>query len=291
VPQTSVQPKHQPFHFTRTAKVLVTSPHNRIEQWVEHTPNPPAVRRALLLSGQPTIVTAHAHAEGLSLSHDHPEAVRWARLGFGLDLDPSEFLVAANTDPVLAQAATALAGLRPPLMDAWEAWVAAILGQQVTLAFCYQQIAAIGKTLHGTIEDCVLHATPEQVLEADQEVLLGCKVSRRKGEYLKTAARALLDGYFTGIEQADLTTALSHLVALRGVGPWTARYWLLATGRLDALPYGDAGLNSAYRRAYAEHDPEGKHIEQWGEALGTGRGWAYYYLIWFIKYRDQLPTD
>jgi 3-methyladenine DNA glycosylase/8-oxoguanine DNA glycosylase len=108
-------------------------------------------------------------------------------------------------------------------------------------------------------------------------------VSRRKTEYLKTVAQALLDGYFNNMLEAPLPDALDHLVALRGVGLWTARYWLASVGRLDSLAYGDAGLNSAYKRAYGTLDG----VEAWGEALGDVRGWAYYYLIWSVKYIHQ----
>ena len=110
--------------------------------------------------------------------------------------------------------------------------------------------------------------------------MLECKVSRRKTEYLKTVAQALLDGYFDGILERDVTEVLEHLTALRGIGLWSARYWLATVGRLDFLAYGDAGLNSAYKLAYGSLDG----IEAWGESLGPTRGWAYYYLIWHQKY-------
>ena len=77
-----------------------------------------------------------------------------------------------------------------------------------------------------------------------------------------------------------MTDVLEHLTALRGVGLWTARYWLASIGRLDFLAYGDAGFNAAYKSAYGSLDG----IEAWGEGLGVTRGWAYYYLIWHTKY-------
>ena len=276
-----------PFSFPLTASVLARLPeHNALERF-------DAVndlhQRALLTSKGARVVTARPAPDGLEISDDSSEAQEWARLSFGLDLDPRPWIDAASDDPILKDASEALSGLRPPLMDAWEAWVAAILGQQITLQFCLQQIGMVSRRYGGEVEGArsdgssymfPLHPTPEAIIDADPEILLACKVSRRKTEYLKTVAQALLDGYFTGVLETDLQTALAHLVALRGVGHWTARYWLASVGRLDSLAYGDAGLASAYKRAYGTLDG----LEEWGERLGAVRGWAYYYLIWHIKY-------
>ncbi len=276
-----------PFSFPLTASVLARLPaYNALERFDAKNN---LHQRAIHTSSGPRVITVKPVKHGLDLSDDSPEAQEWARVSFGLNLDPAPWLEAASGDPVLEAACAALAGLRPPLMHPWEAWVAAILGQQITLQFCLQQIGMVSKRFGGEVEGVLhdgssylfpLHPTPEAILEADPEILLVCKVSRRKTEYLKTVARALLDGYFDGILETDLHAALEHLVALRGVGYWTARYWLATVGRLDSLAYGDAGLASAYKRAYGTLDG----IEAWGERLGPTRGWAYYYLIWHVKY-------
>jgi 3-methyladenine DNA glycosylase/8-oxoguanine DNA glycosylase len=275
------------FNFALTGSVLARLPaHNGVDRFDETSET---VRRALLTERGPRVVTVRAAAGGLEIDDDSGEARAWATRAFGLELDPTDFYAACERDPALSRAAVALNGLRPPLMDFWEAWVAAILGQQITLAFCLQQITAISRRYGGEVPGFLpdgtphrfaLHPTPEQILATDETGLLECKVSRRKNEYLKTLARALLDGYFDGVLDRDVTEVLEHLTALRGVGPWTARYWLATVGRLDFLAYGDAGLNSAYRLAYGSLDG----IEAWGEALGPTRGWAYYYLIWHQKY-------
>lgn len=276
-----------PFSFPLTASVLARLPqHNALERF-DAVNN--LHQRALMTVNGPRVVTAKPVVDGLEISEDSPEAHEWARLSFGLNLDPQPWIIAASGDPILKGACDALSGLRPPLMDAWEAWVAAILGQQITLQFCLQQIGMVSRRFGGEVEGILpdgsshqfpIHPTPEAILEADPEVLLVCKVSRRKTEYLKTVARALLDGYFDGVLETPLPDALNHLVTLRGVGHWTARYWLASVGRLDSLAYGDAGLASAYKRAYGTLDG----LEDWGERLGVVRGWAYYYLIWHVKY-------
>jgi 3-methyladenine DNA glycosylase/8-oxoguanine DNA glycosylase len=277
----------QPFSFALTASVLARLPqHNQVECFDERNG---VHQRAIHTSLGARVIAARAHPKGLEISDDSPEAREWAVTSFGLELDPAPFYKVAAKDAALLSAITSLKGLRPPLMTPWEAWVAAILGQQITLSFCLQQINMVSKRFGGQVAGQLadgsshlfpLHPTPEQILAADEAGLLACKVSRRKTEYLKTVAEALLDGYFNGVLDGDVTDVLEHLTALRGVGLWTARYWLAAIGRLDFLAYGDAGLNAAYKTAYGSLDG----IEAWGQALGKTRGWAYYYLIWHTKY-------
>jgi 3-methyladenine DNA glycosylase/8-oxoguanine DNA glycosylase len=277
----------QPFSFALTASVLARLPqHNQVECFDKANS---IHQRAIHTSTGTRVVTAKAHPKGLELNDDSPEARAWAITSFGLELDPTPFYEVAARDTTLSSAIMSLAGLRPPLMTPWEAWVAAILGQQITLSFCLQQINMVSRRFGGEVEGQLfdgssylfpLHPTPEQIIAAAEAGLLECKVSRRKTEYLKTVARALLDGYFDGVLEGDMTDVLEHLTALRGVGLWTARYWLAAIGRLDFLAYGDAGLNAAYKNAYGSLEG----IEAWGEGLGATRGWAYYYLIWHTKY-------
>jgi 3-methyladenine DNA glycosylase/8-oxoguanine DNA glycosylase len=288
------------FSFGLTASVIARLPaHNGVDCFDETSQT---LRRALHTTNGARVVTARPMKGGLEIDDDSPEARVWAIRAFGLELDPAAFYAVCANDPALSKAAVALVGLRPPLMDFWEAWVAAILGQQITLAFCLQQITAISRRYGGEVDGFLpdgtphkypLHPSPQQILTADEAGLLECKVSRRKTEYLKTVAQALLDGYFDDLFQRDglerdVSEILEHLTALRGIGLWSARYWLATVGRLDFLAYGDAGLNSAYKLAYGSLDG----IEAWGEALGPTRGWAYYYLIWHQKYfRPRLTLE
>ena len=272
------------FSFPLTAQVLARLPkNNRIERWDALTQT--HTRAVLSSTGDAQIVSARAAPDGVEISSADPAALEWTRVSFALALDPRPFYEVAARDVVLRGCVERLRGLRPPLMEFWEAWVAAILGQQITLSFCLDTIGYVAKrygdaVLDANLEPYHLHPTPQAILEADPADLYLCKVSRQKISYLKIVARALLDGYFDGILEMPLTDALAQLIALKGVGNWTARYWLATVGRLDSLAYGDAGLASAYKTAYGHtHD-----LEAWGEGLGDVRGWAYYYLIWGVKY-------
>jgi DNA-3-methyladenine glycosylase II len=269
-----------PFDFALTADVLARLPaYNIIERWDALTQQH---SRAIKTASGSQLVIARAAPNGVQIDSATPEAADWARLSFGLGCDPSEFYEIATRDEVLKKCVAALRGLRPPLLDPWEAWVAAILGQQITLSFCLQTIGYVAQRYAGEVSGHALHPTPEAILEATVEDLRICKVSRQKAAYLKVAAQATLDGYCDGLLEVPLEQAIEHLTALKGVGRWTARYWLATVGRMDSLAYGDAGLISAYKKAYG--DPA--NLEAWGENLGAVRGWAYWYLIWGVKYMN-----
>jgi 3-methyladenine DNA glycosylase/8-oxoguanine DNA glycosylase len=271
------------FSFALTGQVLARLPErNRVERFAGHT----HARAIKADGGQPFVVHATDAGTGVTLDSTDPVALEWAEKSFALALDPTTFYDVARSDAVLAGCVARLQGLRPGVLTFWEAWVAAILGQQITLSFCLDTIGYISKRYGGEVTDPLsgevlyVHPTPEAILEADPHDLYLCKVSRQKCAYLKTAAAALLNGYFDGVLEMDLPEAIAKLTALKGVGNWTARYWLSTVGRLDSLAYGDAGLANAYKRAYGRtHD-----LEAWGERLGNVRGWAYYYLIWGVKY-------
>ncbi len=92
--------------------------------------------------------------------------------------------------------------------------------------------------------------TFQHVLEADDEDLRACGLSRPKVSHLKSIAAAISDGDLPLHElhhHAD-HEARQKLVAVKGIGPWTAEIFLMSSlGRMDAFPEGDVGLMEALR--------------------------------------------
>jgi len=50
-----------------------------------------------------------------------------------------------------------------------------------------------------------------------------------------------------GVFSNPLNKVLTPVIAVKGIGPWTADLFLMACGRLDAFPEGDVGLMESYR--------------------------------------------
>jgi len=89
---------------------------------------------------------------------------------------------------------------------------------------------------------------PEGFLRLDDATLRSCGFSRQKMTYARDLARAVLCGSFdfSGLAAADDDTALTGLLALRGIGRWSAEVYLLfALGRPDIWPAADLGLQVA----------------------------------------------
>jgi len=130
--------------------------------------------------------------------------------------------------------------------------------------------------------------TPERVLAADEASLRETGLSGTKVEYLRSAARAFRDDDrdFTreGFADAAADEVVEALTAIRGVGEWTARMYLIfALGREDVLPLGDLAVRKGIVQVYADDgDLDRAAMREIAEAwrpyrsYGTRYIWAEY---------------
>jgi DNA-3-methyladenine glycosylase II len=172
----------------------------------------------------------------------------------GAEFDLDAFYAFAATEPVLSRIVPELRGLRPPLApDPFESLVTSITAQQVSL---HAAFAIRGRF----IERFGLRAgrvwsfpTRERVAVADERELVELGFSRRKAEYAVGLARTDLDLDVLGSLPDEEVKA--QLVALRGIGEWTAE-WFLARhlARPRAWPVGDIGLRKAVAHFYGDAD-------------------------------------
>ena len=103
-------------------------------------------------------------------------------------------------------------------------------------------------TIFGRVREGLGDITPQALLAHDEDLLRGYGLSRPKISY----ARALAEAFHTGGFDTDALTGLSiaeasaRLVALKGIGRWTAEVYLMfSEGRLDLFPVGDIALREA----------------------------------------------
>lgn len=97
---------------------------------------------------------------------------------------------------------------------------------------------------HGTV-------TPEAILGDDEDGLRACGLSRPKIRHLNSIAEAVVTGglSFDRLCSSPVDEARDELIAVKGIGPWTAEIFLMnAVGKLDAFPPGDVGLMEAYKQ-------------------------------------------
>ena len=119
-----------------------------------------------------------------------------------------------------------------------------ILEQQVSLASARAAYDRLADRLGGLTTGGILGSTDAE-LRADG-------FSRQKARYVRALASAIEDGSFDldAVASLDDDGARHALVALPGIGAWTAEVYLLsALRRPDTWPVGDIALQEAARRA------------------------------------------
>jgi len=216
---------------------------------------------------RPQIVKAPTIRYELGRLIDCEEALAEATEGLrALDADLVRRLVEIGGPPPLRLREPGFAGL-----------AAIIVSQQVSVA---SATAIFGRL---TARLSPLDAT--SVLAADEAALRDCGLSGPKMRALRSAARAVAEGLDLGaLGSRDAADAHRALVAVSGVGPWTADIFLLfCLGHPDAFPAGDLALQEAARLALGLGTrPDARGLEAIAERWRPWRGvaarmlWAYY---------------
>jgi AraC family transcriptional regulator of adaptative response / DNA-3-methyladenine glycosylase II len=174
----------------------------------------------------------------------------------GLAVDPSRFESQVLASAELAPLLEGQRGLRVPLIaDPFDALVWAIVGQQVNLAFAYRLRRRLIERVSIEIGDgFYAPPAPEAVAQLEVDDLIALGYSRAKASYLVGAARSVADGRLPLAELASMsaTRAERTLLAVRGIGPWSAHYLMMRCfGFLDCLPLGDTGLATGLERFFS----------------------------------------
>jgi len=160
--------------------------------------------------------------------------------------------------------------------DAYGALLRAIVGQQLS--------TKAARTIYLRVLDLFDGATPspEQLLEASEEDLRGCGLSGRKTEYVRDLARHVLSGELEldRLGQLDDEQVIEEIVAVRGLGRWTAEMFLLFhLQRPDVLSGGDLGIRKAIQVEYGlEEMPTPTQVIEIGEPWRPHRSLASLYL-------------
>lgn len=140
------------------------------------------------------------------------------------------------------------------------------------------------QAIWGRCRDGVACADPQRVATLGVDGLKALGLSTPKASYVcglaERAARGEFD--FAALARADDADAMAMLVALKGVGPWTAAIYLLfCEGRADIWPPSDVALKHAYAAA-AQEDPDQKRLDARAAEWAPWRGvaahilWTYY---------------
>ena len=160
--------------------------------------------------------------------------------------------------------------------DAYGALLRAIVGQQLS--------TKAARTIYGRVCDLFGGTTPspEQLREADEKDLRACGLSGRKVEYIRDLAAHVLSGELELDRLGELPdeAAIEEIVAVRGLGQWTAEMFLIFhLERPDVLSGGDLGIRKAVQVEYGlEEMPPAARVLEIGEPWRPHRSLASLYL-------------
>jgi DNA-3-methyladenine glycosylase II len=153
-----------------------------------------------------------------------------------------------------------------------------IIGQQVSVASA--------DAIWGRFASTFAPFAPAAIHAASDAAFAAAGLSRPKMRTLRAAAGAIISGDLplAALAETDADTARRLLVAVKGVGPWTADvYALLCLGHADAFAPGDLALQEAARLAFGhETRPSAGELAtlalRWRPHRGTAARvlWAYY---------------
>jgi AraC family transcriptional regulator, regulatory protein of adaptative response / DNA-3-methyladenine glycosylase II len=187
--------------------------------------------RVLGAPGGPALVSCSAGGDGVTCrvrltdQRDLVAVVARLRRLLDLDADPAAVDDVLGDDPLLGPLVTKRPGLRSPgAVDGFELAVRAIVGQQISVAGARTVLGRIAAA-HGAVafegEPWRLFPTAAQFAEIDPATL---PMPRARAATLRTVAGALADGALTLDPGADRDRESAALLALPGIGPWTADY-------------------------------------------------------------------
>jgi DNA-3-methyladenine glycosylase II len=141
--------------------------------------------------------------------------------------------------------------IKPLLDNPFHALASSIIGQQLSA----HAARAIKNRLFNLIGDTYL--TPERLLKITPAKLRSAGLSLAKATYILNIAKALKkdEFSFSAIINKKDEDVIDELVALPGVGRWTAEMFLIfGLGRPDILSVNDAGLKKAFKLTYQLKD-------------------------------------
>lgn len=194
---------------------------------------------------------------------DLAPAVGRVRRLLDLDADPVAIDAALGTDRLLAPLVERTPGLRVAgSVDSAETLVRAIVGQQVSVAGARTVIGKISTTLAEPLSIAHSHLTH---LFPSMDRLAGADPSAfpmpaARASTLKAVAQLVSDGELVLDTGTDRVGIVDRLVALRGIGPWTAQYVVMrGLGDPDVFLETDLGV----RHALTALGAEGVDAQRW----------------------------
>jgi DNA-3-methyladenine glycosylase II len=168
--------------------------------------------------------------------------------------------------------------------DAFITLARSIVGQQISVK--------AAQSVWDRFEKLPRKMVPAQVLKLKVDDMRAAGLSARKVEYLVDLALHFANNQVHIAEWAEMDdeAIITELVAIRGIGRWTAEMFLIFhLMRPNVLPLDDIGLQNGISRAYFSGEPVSR-----SEIREVAASWAPFCSVatWYIwRSLDPLPVS
>jgi DNA-3-methyladenine glycosylase II len=172
--------------------------------------------------------------------------------------------------------------------DAFTTLARSIVGQQISVAAAQ----SVWSRFAALVDGPSTRLSPASVLALEAPRMRAAGLSARKVEYLNDLARHFVDGtvHVRQWQQMDDEAIVEELIAIRGIGRWTAEMFLIFhLMRPNVLPLDDVGLIKGISVNYFSGEPVSR-----AEAREVGDAWAPFRSVatWYIwRSLDPLPLS
>ncbi len=171
--------------------------------------------------------------------------------------------------------------------DAFTTLARSIVGQQISV----KAAQSVWDRFALAVGEPATRLTPQAVLGLEATSMRGAGLSARKTEYLGDLAQHFARGavHVNQWQAMDDEAIIDELVAIRGIGRWTAEMFLIFhLLRPNVLPLDDVGLLKGISVNYFSGEPVSR-----AEAREVGDAWAPFRSVatWYIwRSLDPLPV-
>lgn len=159
-----------------------------------------------------------------------------------------------------------------------------IVGQQISVK--------AAEAVWGRLLGACPRMAPAAIMKLDVETLAACGLSRRKAEYVLDLAVHFKSGqvHTARWNEMDDEAIITELVAIRGIGRWTAEMFLIFNLlRPNVFPVDDLGLLKAISVHYFSGEPVTR-----SEAREVGANWEPWRTVgtWYLwRSLDPVPVE
>jgi DNA-3-methyladenine glycosylase II len=171
---------------------------------------------------------------------------------------PRGFAELRRGDPVVARLEARYRGFRPVLqLNLLGALVRCISAQQVNLRWASETRRRLAERFgdRHTVDGATVYSlSAERLANAAPAEIRALQFTNRKAEYIVAVAQAIAQGQISleRLRTLSDSAVIDELVALRGIGAWTAEWVLARTLGRPRVVAGDLGVRKAVGIAYGK---------------------------------------